>query len=263
MAASSAQIGSSIAAIREDREHGASFLARKAVRTMVMAARSVPAGAGVEDYLRGLARELARARPTMVPIRNAVARFLEQMEATGCWDSEAAARVGREVEGLLEHAVVQAAARAAAMIRDGSRVLTCSYSSTVARALVEAHRSCKALSVLVLESGSGHTAHGRRLASELAKAGLDARVVADRDMGKVVKVADLALVGADRVLPGGDVVNGAPSLELALACRGASVPFYVVADSFKLDSEGAPQALEPGFQLVPARLIAAVITEEG
>jgi len=101
---------------------------------------------------------------------------------------------------------------------------------------------------------------------------------------------DAVLVGADRVAANGDTANKVGTFALALAAREFSVPFYVVAprSSFDLSlpgGEGIPierraaeevlscggvrigpegaAAWNPAFDVTPARLITAWVTERG
>ncbi|GAC1599848.1 MAG: S-methyl-5-thioribose-1-phosphate isomerase [Myxococcales bacterium] len=99
-----------------------------------------------------------------------------------------------------------------------------------------------------------------------------------------------AVVGADRIARNGDAANKIGTLSLALAARDAGVPFYVAAPLSSLDpsagsgrdipieerpaeevthlsgarvaAEGAA-AWNPAFDVTPARLVTAFITERG
>jgi translation initiation factor 2B subunit (eIF-2B alpha/beta/delta family) len=92
------------------------------------------------------------------------------------------------------------------------------------------------------------------------------------------------LVGADGVLADGSVVNKVGTYALALAARDRSLPFYVACESLKISprrewgdaevEEGDPAEVLPDaidgvtahnvyFECTPARLVTALITEEG
>jgi methylthioribose-1-phosphate isomerase len=104
--------------------------------------------------------------------------------------------------------------------------------------------------------------------------------------GKVASV----WVGADRIAANGDVANKVGTLGLAVLARRAGVPFYVVAPSSTIDatlSDGAHIPIEhrahdevirfggvattpagidaynPAFDVTPAELIDAIVTERG
>jgi methylthioribose-1-phosphate isomerase len=101
---------------------------------------------------------------------------------------------------------------------------------------------------------------------------------------------DLILVGADRIVANGDTANKVGTYPLAVLARRHDVPFYVVAPTSTLDlatasgadirielrdplevsaplgmpfaPEGTP-AWNPAFDVTPAELITAVVTERG
>jgi methylthioribose-1-phosphate isomerase len=97
-------------------------------------------------------------------------------------------------------------------------------------------------------------------------------------------------VGADRIAANGDVANKVGTLGLAILARRAGVPFYVVAPSSTIDTtratgvdipiehrahdevvrfggvSTAPEGIEaynPAFDVTPADLIDAIVTERG
>lgn len=101
-------------------------------------------------------------------------------------------------------------------------------------------------------------------------------------------VADVVLIGADRIAANGDTANKVGSYSLALGARAAGVPFLVVAPESTVDAatpsgeaieiedrgsaevvgfggvrvapEGA-QAVNPAFDVTPTSLITAIVTE--
>jgi methylthioribose-1-phosphate isomerase len=92
---------------------------------------------------------------------------------------------------------------------------------------------------------------------------------------------DCVLVGADRIAANGDVANKVGTYVLAVLAVRHNVPFYVVAPSSTLDletSSGAEIPIEqrdpgevtdrfpawnPAFDVTPAELITAIVTEAG
>jgi S-methyl-5-thioribose-1-phosphate isomerase len=134
---------------------------------------------------------------------------------------------------------------------------------------------------------------GARLTAwELAEAGIPHRMCVD-SAGPAALAAgmiDCVLVGADRVCANGDVANKIGTYSLALAASRAGVPFIVVAPVSTLDltlATGADIVIEeraagevtgfggvrvapegtgafnPAFDVTPADLITAVVTEDG
>jgi methylthioribose-1-phosphate isomerase len=131
-------------------------------------------------------------------------------------------------------------------------------------------------------------AQGARLTTwELRRLGIPHRLIADGAAGLLLQrgMVDVAISGADRVCANGDVVNKVGTYPLALLCREHGVPFYVAAPCSTIDDstpdggavvieERAPEevttfapagteAWNPAFDVTPARLVTALITELG
>ncbi len=143
--------------------------------------------------------------------------------------------------------------------------------------------------------GAGLTAY------ELAKHGVPHTVIVDNAGGHYMQhgMIDLCIVGTDRVTANGDVANKIGTYLKALAARDNGVPFYVALPSPTIDwtlesGDGIPieersgdevrlitgetidgrietvrvtplqsPAGNPAFDVTPARLISALITERG
>ena len=105
--------------------------------------------------------------------------------------------------------------------------------------------------------------HGEATAQELRSHDISVEVVPDDAVKNHISRARRVLVGADSILGDGSLINGTPTYDLAAAARRTSVPFYSVCESVKLDARSHRPKLEKGFDLVPARLIAGIITEKG
>ena len=142
---------------------------------------------------------------------------------------------------------------------------------------------------------------GLLTAWELAQHGVPHTVIADNAAGILLREGkvDAVIVGADRIAANGDVANKVGTYLKALACVDNRIPFYAAAprstldfdcpdgaaipieerdgDEFRLvhglDSRGVPSALHqlpakeavanPAFDVTPARLVSALITERG
>jgi len=83
--------------------------------------------------------------------------------------------------------------------------------------------------------------------------------VGARDAG--TERPDVALVGADALLPGCDFVNAMGTADFLRRAREQRAGVFVVATELKRVAKAVP--LEPGFELVPGRLIHALLTEKG
>ncbi|GLZ29582.1 methylthioribose-1-phosphate isomerase [Lentzea sp. NBRC 105346] len=123
---------------------------------------------------------------------------------------------------------------------------------------------------------------GARLTAwELAQLGVEHTVVVDSAGPSVIArgLADVVIVGADRIAANGDVVNKIGTYPLALAAARAGIPFVVAAPESTVDlatstgadveieirspaEVGVPNALNYAFDVTPADLVTAIITDE-
>lgn len=261
------EVLAAVRAIQSDREHGAAFLAVQALEVLGRAAansRLEEAEFFLEE-MGLLAEALAGLRPTMAGIGAACRRWMAELaqwadSGRAAGPREAAVELSRRIKAEMEEARAKAAAAAARTVARARRVVTASFSSTVAEALAAAGRSAAcggSFEVRVAASGE----HGERLVSLLRGAGVSAEVFPLEKLGEELGAAGAVLVGADALLPDGSVVNGSPTLAVARAARRAGVPFYAVGDSFKQVQEEV--SLEEGFDRVPPSLITGIITERG
>ena len=92
---------------------------------------------------------------------------------------------------------------------------------------------------------------------------------------------DVVLTGADRIATNGDVANKIGTYGIAVAAGHHVVPFVVVAPTSTLDADAATgadipieeraasevsarfPARNPAFDVTPARLVSAIVTEAG
>ncbi len=218
----SPEIISLIDEIRNDKIHGASQLARQAVKVLKLAAEHSQAD-NVEQFLqeqKEIGQRLMSARPAMAPVFNIVSRFLgavSQVSPDEDLDSIRHLTISKADEladGSLQ-AIAQIVNYGSALIDDGDRIMTHSYSSTVVAVLKEAFAKHKHIEVIATRSGPGRT--GERLAQELGRSGLPVIFIDDTAMGLYISAANKVMVGADRVCADGKVVNGIGTYQLALA----------------------------------------------
>jgi methylthioribose-1-phosphate isomerase len=128
---------------------------------------------------------------------------------------------------------------------------------------------------------------GRLTAWELHDAGVPVTLIPDSAAGAALRAgkADAVIVGCDRVAANGDTANKIGTYPLAVLARATNVPFYVAGplSSFDLDTpDGAAIEIEfrpdeevtnasgaqvdawnPAFDVTPAHLITAFITDAG
>ena len=125
---------------------------------------------------------------------------------------------------------------------------------------------------------------GARLTAwELDALGIPFSVIVDGAAASLMATGevDRALTGADRIAANGDVANKVGTYGLAVAASRHEIPLYVVAPTTTLDlsiASGAEIPIEerdprevserfparnPAFDVTPAELVSAIVTEEG
>jgi methylthioribose-1-phosphate isomerase len=184
----------------------------------------------------------------------------------------------------------QMAAHAAELMAPGTRALThCNagglatggYGSAVG-ALVSAWERELLEHVWVDETRP--LLQGARLTAwELEAAGIPHAVIADSAAASLMAAGevDCVVIGADRIAANGDTANKIGTYGLAVLAHHHGVPFYVVAPTSTVDpgtatgddipiEERDPAELtarfparNPAFDVTPAELITAIVTERG
>lgn len=157
-------------------------------------------------------------------------------------------------------------------------IMTLSKSSTVLTVIE--HFANRIKEVVVLESRPG--LEGRAMSKEIAKTDTPVTIIADAAAGLFMENIDLAMIGADAILPRGYIVNKIGSLPFALLCQRYDKPFYVVSSLLKTDIhsigvklkkrpqqeiwENSPEGITPKniyFERVPYTLLTGVWCEQG
>jgi len=271
--------------LRTDRVQGASELARCCLDLLAQSAQAVPASEGSE-LLGVLARRcdrLAAARPSMAPIQNLLAVWKSSLTRLDKSSLPAlrSTVADKAQDGIRQskHAMVKVVENGAEYIGSGKTIITHSLSSTVLGVL----ERLKDRNIRVIATESRPLNEGHILVRRLSEWGISTQLITDVQLGLFVAQADLALLGADSLLPDGSLVNKAGSYLLALAAHDRGVPLYVCCESFKQRKEGMGkleleemEARELGapnlpgvrvrniyFDITPARLIGRWIDETG
>jgi methylthioribose-1-phosphate isomerase len=260
-----------------------------AIRTMVVrgapaigiaAAYGLALAALRGDDLTEAERVLAASRPTAVNLPWALARVRDEPTP-----ERARALHEEEVERCR-----RMAAHAAELFRPGTRALThCNagglatggYGSAVGALRAAAERG---LLERVLVDETRPLLQGARLTAwELERAEIPHAVIADSAAGSFMArgEVDLVVTGADRIAANGDTANKIGTYSLAVLAAHHGIPFYVVAPSSTLDAktpDGSAIPIEerdpaeltsrfhasnPAFDVTPAALISAIVTEHG
>lgn len=253
-----------------DRGHGASFLLRQALLILKDEAGELPHGNSFHylQELTAIACRLQGLRPSMASIANGLQLFIDGLARLdpASLTTSPVEPVRNLVDSILvglEQAYQDAVLNGADLIDDGICLVTCSFSATVSAALTEAASAGKDFCVLVLDSHAKPDGfdYGEMMASTLRTAGVACKIIPTDEVYYRIKGAKLGLVGADSILPHGDLINGWPTMSLARACRHNRIPFYSLCESIKFARDTSAR-LEKGFEHIPASFLTGVITEK-
>ena len=237
------------------------------------------------DALGGAAEEAEHRRPGGAADVAVLRQWLlEEALAVGQQDAEACTRIGQFGRKLL------ADARVIATHCNTGRLATAGTGTALAVVYAKADAGEP---VRVLAAETRPLLQGARLTAwELADAGIDVSVVADGAMASLIAggEVDAVIVGADRIAANGDTANKVGTLAHALAAADAGIGFYVAAPTTTIDPavpSGSCIAIEqrnpdevhhagqqrltptgvgavnPAFDVTPARLITAIVTDAG
>jgi methylthioribose-1-phosphate isomerase len=232
------------------------------------------------EDLREAERVLAVSRPTAVNLPWALAQM------RGDPSPERARALHEEEVDRCR----RMAAHAAGLFRPGTRALTHCNAGGLATggygSAVGALRAASERGLLerVLVGETRPLLQGARLTAwELEQAGIPHAVIADSAAGSLMArgEVDLVVTGADRIAANGDTANKIGTYSLAVLAAHHRIPFYVVAPTSTLDhatpdGSGIPieerdpaeltdrfPARNPAFDVTPAALIKAIVTENG
>ncbi|HEV7363839.1 MAG TPA: S-methyl-5-thioribose-1-phosphate isomerase [Solirubrobacteraceae bacterium] len=242
---------------------------------------------------------LRDARPTAANLGRAVDRVRDAAQAAGPGRMAAAARAEAEaIHAEEDEASARMAAHGAELLAGARRVLThCNTGALAAggrgTALAVILELADRGTVDVLVNETRPLLQGGRLTVwELRRAGVEHVLLADGAAGGLIArgEVDAVVVGCDRVAANGDVANKVGTYGLALAAHAAGIPFVVAGPTSSIDPEldtgagipieerdadevrragGALLTVEgtpcrnPAFDVTPAELITALVTERG
>jgi methylthioribose-1-phosphate isomerase len=275
----------------EEVELACTTSAEVAEAIRVMAVRGAPAIGVAAGYglalavLRGEDVELAErtllsARPTAVNLAWALGQLREDPTP------ENARALHREEVDRCR----RMAAHAADLFGPGTRALTHCNAGGLATggygSAVGALRAAweRGLLVHVFVDETRPLLQGARLTAwELEAVGIPHSVIADSAAASLMAAGevDIVVTGADRIAANGDTANKIGTYSLAVLAAHHEIPLYVVAPSSTLDpatptgdaipiEERDPSevtsrfaARNPAFDITPASLITAIVTEDG
>jgi len=253
--------------------------------------------------LQQAADQLAKSRPTAVNLFWAIDRMRRvaadcQLEDPLSWREQMLeeARTIQQEDEQMCHAIGQFGA---ALLEDGQGVLTHCNAGGLATAgygtalslFFTAQDEGKSLQIFVDETRP--LLQGARLTAwELTRRGISTTLICDSMAAQVMQEGKVQAVvtGADRIAANGDTANKIGTYSLAVLAQAHQIPFYVAAPTNTFDltladgqqipieqrergeithgfgRQTAPddvQVYNPAFDVTPAGLIQAIITERG
>jgi translation initiation factor 2B subunit (eIF-2B alpha/beta/delta family) len=260
-------LGATVEELRSDRSHGASWMARRAVETLLdVTQEPFETSEALMEGLVDASRKLAESRPGVGAIAGATGRILAAANGHRHLDADELRRlITEEGEGLLDSRV-RAAASIAIQLQErlkDSVVVTHSASATVREALVH---TPPARAICTVSEPIGE---GRAFAEELRGEGLNVDLVEDADAPGALDDATLFLIGADTIFRDGTLNNKIGTTALAEAAAARDTPTVVACEIIKLapiEAASAPEQSEAErtlFELTPPELLSEIVTEEG
>jgi methylthioribose-1-phosphate isomerase len=253
----------------------------------------------LETAIKGL----AATRPTAVNLFWALDRMRQAAVASRALSLDAVrARLLAEAQAIRDEDIAAnraMGAHGAALVPPNARILTHCNAGALATAgygtalgvVRAAHAQGKVALVWVDETRP--VMQGSRLTAwECVREGIPHRLIADVAAASVMSrgEVDLVVTGADRIAANGDTANKIGTYSLAVLAAHHRVPFYVAAPFSTIDpsiasgaqipieerdasevrrvggQQTAPSAspvFNPAFDVTPAALIAAIVTERG
>lgn len=247
--------------------------------------------------------QLNTARPTAVNLSWALARMKRVAQSLPEADSATVvAALLEEAKKIRDEDAAMCRAIGAigeALIRENAGVLTHCNAGALATAeygtalapLYLAHEQGRKFRVYADETRP--LLQGSRLTAwELSQAGIDVTLLCDSMAGALMQEGkvDLVITGADRIAANGDTANKIGTYTVAVLAHRHGIPFYVAAPSSTFDRnlpDGSQIPIEqrspdeirrsfghstapdgvncysPAFDVTPAELITAIITERG
>ena len=253
-------LGERVEELRQARNHGGSWMARRAVEALAEIAEEEVSSAGeLLERLVEAGRELAASRPGVGAVAGAVGRLLAAANRHAQLELEQLRQLVREEAEALVGGRDRAAASIAIQLQErltDAIVLTHSASATVREALVHTPPA------RVICTVSEPQAEGRPFADDLREAGLEVDLVDDEDATERLEWASLLLLGADTVFRDGTLSNKPGTRRLAEAAGARNVPTIVACEVIKLAPSDPPREGSE-CELTPADLIDSIVTEEG
>lgn len=277
-------------AIREMVVRGAPAIGITAAYGVVLAAQQ---GEPLGPVYEGL----AATRPTAVNLfwaLDRMRRLTDTAASTAALEAEACAIQAEDramCEAMGAHGAVLLPKAARVLTHCNAGALATGGHGTALGVIRSAHAMGRVAQVLADETRP--FLQGARLTAwELHRDGVPTEVITDNMAGHFMQLGqvDAVIVGTDRIAANGDVANKIGTYTLAVLCKAHDIPFYVAGPTSTIDLAcpsgteipieqrpdtevthvggrqlvpGGVPVRNPAFDVTPAKLVTAIITEHG
>ena len=271
----------------------------KAIKDMVV--RGAPAIGVAAAYGMVLGREnikksaqiLLKSRPTAVNLKWAVERML----AAGTQSFEPLLQEAKKIDRENKNLCEKISTYGATLIGKNAKVMTHCNAGALATggigtALGIIYKARRKIKMVYVRETRPRLQGARLTTLELSLWKIPCTLITDSSAAFIMKkhTIDAVIIGADRIAANGDVANKIGSYSLAVSAKYHNVPFYAAAPYSTIDfnskdgskiviEERSPdeilkingknisadgiKATNPAFDITPASLVTAIITEKG
>lgn len=274
--------------IKEDSTHGASELARRALKVLAVAAKwsHTSSKAVFINEQHQIGQQLILAQPAMVSIPNVVnqlrrilAENSSRLDITAI-KSLVVNRANDMIKASLRD-VAWIREYGTALISEEDTILIYSFSSTVMTTLSEVSKTIK---VLVLRSGAVQV--DNRIKQQLTSNQILVSFIDFSLLNYFLPLVSKIILGADRICGDGSVINAHGTSQLVRLARKLDTPVYIMCETLKFDPRCRGQEIlhvgkitpefidlsgslatvvkkEPKYDITPIAMINSIITERG
>lgn len=191
---------------------------------------------GMNDNLQHVISDLCTAKCSITSVRSACELFvrfatLAALDGTIDECKRSMSTRGRAFLEKMRAARTKIASLASPFVQDRCTILTHSFSRVVRDTLFAAAEEHKHFHVFVTESAPDCS--GRLLYKALLEKGISATLILDAAVGYVLEKVDVVLLGAERVVESGGIINKIGTYAMGMCAHEKHIPVYVLAESFK------------------------------
>ena len=271
----------------------------KAIKNMVV--RGAPAIGVAAAYgmvlgkknIKQSAQILLKSRPTAVNLKWAV----EKMLTAEAGNFEPLLKEAKKIDSENSALCEKISTYGAALVRKSAKVMTHCNAGPLATggigtALGIIYKARRKIKMVYVRETRPRLQGARLTALELRRWKIPCTLITDSSAAFIMKKStiDAVIIGADRIAANGDVANKIGSYSLAVCAKYHNVPFYAAAPYSTIDFDSKDgskivieerdsdevlkingkkitaagiKAANPAFDITPASLVTAIITEKG